>query len=157
MSFYRIEARPIRILLIDREVVTRAGLRLLLSDPPNLSVVGEADDCEDGVRLAAARNPDVVVVALEQFADSELDRLAEALLPDDRARVLVIARSEEPESVLRAFRAGASGIVTRDQSVATLVSAIERVHASEAWFRRTSVAALLKSLPRTGAALALDP
>jgi len=157
MTSYRIETRPIRIVLIDREVVTRAGLRLLLSDPPNLAVVGEADDCDDGIRLAAARSADVVVVALEQFTDSELDRLAEALLPTDRARVLVIAKTEEAESVLRAFRAGAAGIVSRDQSVATLVSAIERVHASEAWFRRTSVATLLKSLPRTGAALALDP
>jgi DNA-binding NarL/FixJ family response regulator len=118
-------------------------------------VVGEADECDDGVRLATSRSADVVVIALEQFADSELEHLAEALVPTDRARILVVAKTDEPESVLRAFRAGALGIVTRDQSIATLVRAIERVHASEAWYSRTSVATLLKSLPRTGAAL--DP
>ena len=55
-------ATPIRILLADDHTVMRNGLRLLLERQPNLKVVGEAADGREAVTLAAAEEPDVVVM-----------------------------------------------------------------------------------------------
>jgi DNA-binding NarL/FixJ family response regulator len=147
----------IRIVLIDRHPVVRAGLRLLLSDRPNLSVVGEADGCVRGLRLIASREPDVAVVALDQFDDCDLGRLAEGLLGAARTRLLAVADSDGPDAALRAVRAGALGLVGRDEPVATLAEAVASVHASEAWYRRRSVATILTTLLRANPEISVDP
>jgi two-component system, NarL family, nitrate/nitrite response regulator NarL len=147
----------IRIVLIDREPVVRAGLRLLLSDRPNLTVVAEADGCERGLRAIVRREPDVAIVALDQFDDAEVGRLAEGLVGVERTRLLAVSNSEDPDAILRAVRAGALGLVGRDEPVATLAEAVASVHASEAWYRRRSVATILTTLLRANPEIGADP
>jgi DNA-binding NarL/FixJ family response regulator len=127
---------PIRIALVDRETTIRAGLRILLDAVPGFAVVA--------------------VVALEQFDDAGLERVVEAATAAG-TRVLALADAESPETVLAAVRAGALGVVTRDEPVETVARAIASLEASEAWFRRRAVATILAALRRANPAIGVDP
>lgn len=150
-------ARPIRVVLIDRQAVVRAGLRLLLSERAGLAVAGEAGGAEEGLEVVFREEPDLAVIALEQFGDAELERFARALLPSGRTRLLAVSNTDGPEAVLRAVRAGALGIVSRDEPVEVLVEAIASVHAREAWYRRRAVAAILRAFLLANPAPSFDP
>jgi DNA-binding NarL/FixJ family response regulator len=143
--------------LVDEQPVIRTGLRILLSEQPTLAIVGEADDCEHAIRLILREEPDLVIVALDQFDETELARLAEALLPSDHTRILAVSSSEGTDAVLRAVRAGALGIVGQNEPIGVLVAAISSVHAREAWYQRRSVATILRTLLREHPALSVDP
>ena len=54
--------RKIRILLADDHKLMRSGLRLLVEQQPDLTVVGEANDGREAVSLAKSLKPDVVVM-----------------------------------------------------------------------------------------------
>jgi DNA-binding NarL/FixJ family response regulator len=54
----------IRVLIVDDHPVVRDGLRSILETAPNLTLVGEATNGEEGVRLAAELLPDVVLMDL---------------------------------------------------------------------------------------------
>jgi two-component system nitrate/nitrite response regulator NarL len=147
---------PIRIALVDRNAIIRAGIRLLVEAWPGVAVVAESGDCAAAARSIARRRPDVAVVALEQFDDAGLDRIAEAASATT-TRLLALTDSEEPETVLRAVRAGALGVVTRDEPAKTLVRAVTSLHEREAWFRRITFASILLALRRANPAIGVDP
>ncbi|MGW8971962.1 response regulator [Streptomyces platensis] len=56
---------PVRVLLCDDHAVVRAGLLALLSSAPGIEVIGEAEDGEEAVAMAAALRPDVVLMDLQ--------------------------------------------------------------------------------------------
>ena len=55
-------ARSLRLMLVDDHEIVREGLRTLLEQEEDLEVVGEAEDGESAVRMAAERHPDVVLM-----------------------------------------------------------------------------------------------
>src|SRR5579883_2418731 len=103
----------IRLVLADDHAVLRAGLRALLEDEADLSVVGEAGTGAEAVALVERKQPDVVVMDLDM---PELDgleatrRIAAAGLP---TRVLVLTMHEEENSILEVLEAGGSGYVLK--------------------------------------------
>jgi DNA-binding NarL/FixJ family response regulator len=151
------EAPAIRVAIVDRQTLVRAGLRLVLAADPRLAVVAEADDCEAALRAVPRRRPDVVVVALEQFGATEIGRLADALAAAGRSGVLALANSDDRATVLRAVRAGALGLVSRYEPIEVVRRAIRGLHDREAWFQRRSIAVVLGALRRAGPDAGLDP
>jgi DNA-binding NarL/FixJ family response regulator len=142
--------RPrVRVFLIDRHAVIRAGLRLLLESQQGFVVIGEAAEGQEALRLAAACQPDVVVLNLSIGAESAL-----ALLPELRQSIkgqtLLLTALNDPELQRQAIRLGASGLVQKSQEPGVLLGAIERVHAGEVWFDRSMMAALMHELPDAG-------
>ena len=65
MSRERESAVPIKVLLADDHVVLRKGLRLLLEEEEDITVVAEAGDGREAVDLVRSRSPDVVVMDIE--------------------------------------------------------------------------------------------
>ncbi|HXT23162.1 MAG TPA: response regulator transcription factor [Thermoanaerobaculia bacterium] len=116
-----------RILLADGCKIFVAGLRALLEGEAGLSVVAEARDGEEAVRLATEMQPDVVVleVALAGLAGIEAARTICARSP--QTRVLCLAASAEKQLVVAALEAGASGFVLRDCEPDELVRALRAV------------------------------
>jgi DNA-binding NarL/FixJ family response regulator len=117
-------ARPIRVLIVDDHAIVREGLRLLLHEEADLTVVGEAGDGAEALALAAAICPDVVLLDL---AMPGLDGLA--TIPRLRQRcptsqVLVLTSFGDERRVRAALQAGAIGYLLKDVRQAALTQAI---------------------------------
>jgi DNA-binding NarL/FixJ family response regulator len=112
------------VLLADDHRIVREGLRLLLSDQPDVEVVGEAAHGREAVDLALRLEPDVVIMdfALPLIDGDVATRQIKEHLP--RTRVIALSTYNEPEKIERMFRAGAEGYVLKTASSDELLAAI---------------------------------
>jgi DNA-binding NarL/FixJ family response regulator len=114
----------IRILLVDDHPVVRHGLRGMLDAEPDLTVVGEASSGPEGVVLAAAERPDIVLMDLRMPGGDGVAATEKLLSEVPGVRVVVLTTYESDRDILRAIEAGASGYLLKDASPAELADAV---------------------------------
>lgn len=106
--------RVLRILVIDEPAAEREMLVSALAAQPGIEIVGETADAADGLALATAVLPDVILLAPNLGSKSNgavVDKLR-AAAPD--AHIVVLTRSEEAAALADALHAGASGFIVRN-------------------------------------------
>jgi DNA-binding NarL/FixJ family response regulator len=120
-------ADKLTVVLVDDHALVRKGFRRMLEDDPAISVVGEASNGEDAVRLALELKPKVVVMdcALPGISGIDATRRIRAKMPD--AAVLMLSMHSEDTLVRQALEAGARGYILKNALELDLVSAIKRV------------------------------
>ncbi|MBI3976995.1 MAG: response regulator transcription factor [Chloroflexi bacterium] len=126
----RVTAGPaIRVLLAEDHDIVREGTRQLLERAGDLSIVGEAGDGEEAVRLAERLRPDVVVmdVRMPKMGGLEATRRIKGRHPT--TKVLILSAYENDEYVLPLLEAGADGYLLKTTTGAELAQAIRTVHA----------------------------
>ena len=97
-------------------------------------VVGTAADAAGAVRIAAAVNPDVVVMDLQLGSTSGVDATRDIVAAAPDTRVLVLSASAEPDDVLDAVKNGASGYLVKSASLDELDDAVRRTAEGDAVF-----------------------
>jgi DNA-binding NarL/FixJ family response regulator len=122
---------PIHVLIVDDHPVVREGLHRLLAEESDITVVGEAADGEEAIRLAMRVQPDVVVMDLRMpHVDGIVAtrQLRERGVP---SRVLVFTGCADGAHIRAALEAGAVGYLLKDVRQAELVRAIRVVAAGD--------------------------
>ncbi|MEV0203360.1 response regulator transcription factor [Nonomuraea sp. NPDC050691] len=119
----------IRLLLADDQALVRAGFRALLDAQPDMTVVAEAADGAEAVRLSAEHLPDVVLMDIRMPGTDGLT--ATRRMPEG-PRVIILTTFELDEYVFEALRGGASGFLVKDTEPAELIQAVRVVAAGEA-------------------------
>lgn len=122
------QTKPIRVVLVDDHKIIRDGLREFIETRPGISVVGDAGDRAGALEVAAREQPDVVVLDLDLGGVSGLDLLPELLRAAPSASVIILTGLRDPEKRDRAMELGAKGVVLKENGVAELINAIEKVH-----------------------------
>lgn len=124
---------PIRVLVVDDHDLFRTGLASLLASQPDIEVVAQASGGRMGVRLADELRPDVVLMDLRM---PDLDGPAatrQILALHPGIRVLVLTLSSESSDVESALNAGASGFMTKDTPIDSVVVAVRAAAQGVAW------------------------
>lgn len=126
--------KEIRILLADDHSIVRTGIAAILGYEKDITVVGEAEDGEEAIRLAQKLSPDLVLMDLMMpgMDGVEATRTIRETLPD--TKVLILTTFGTSADVARAIAAGASGAIVKDISKDDLVSAIRRATNGETVF-----------------------
>lgn len=135
----------IRVLLADDHALLRAGLRALIDAEPDMTVVGEAGDGAEAVRLAERLRPDVVVMDISMPVMDGLEatrRLGEAL---PATRVLVLTMHAEEQYLLKVLEVGGSGYVLKASADTELMAAIRVVHSGQAYLYPSATRMLLEA------------
>jgi DNA-binding NarL/FixJ family response regulator len=137
-----------RVLIVDDHDLTRAGLRSLLSDDANLTVVGEAADGYEAITLARTFQPDLVLmdVKMPQMDGLEVTRRLKQVSP--MTSVLVLSMFEDAELLVEAVKAGAAGYVLKGASESALRTAIWEVLAGDLAVDQRMAREVLRRLAR---------
>ncbi|MFF3934621.1 response regulator [Streptomyces phaeofaciens] len=122
----------IRVLLVDDQPMIRTGFRLILEAEPDIAVVGEAGDGENGVESTRTLQPDVVLMDIRMPHMDGVEatrRIVESGMP---SRVIILTTFDLDQHVHDALRAGASGFLVKDGPADSLVGAIRTVAEGDA-------------------------
>jgi DNA-binding NarL/FixJ family response regulator len=124
----------ITVLIADDQPLMRAALRTCFESEPDITVIAEAGDGAEAVRLAQRRRPDVVVmdVRMPIMDGIEATRRLTALPGEPPVRVLVMTTFDLDEYIIDALRGGASGFLVKDTTGEELVRAVRILAAGQA-------------------------
>ena len=122
-------AHRITVLLVDDHALVRRGFRRMLEDDPEISVVGEANEGNEAVRLALELRPKVIVMdcAMPELSGIEATRRILEKFP--QAGILMLSMHAEETLVSQALQAGARGYVLKNAMELDLVSAVKSIAA----------------------------
>jgi DNA-binding NarL/FixJ family response regulator len=124
-------AGKLTVLLVDDHALVRKGFRRMLEDDPTISVVGEASDGTDAVRLALELIPNVVVMDCALPGISGIEAARRILEKQPEAKILMLSMHAEDTLVRQALEAGASGYILKNAIDLDLNNAIRRVAAGK--------------------------
>ncbi len=126
------ERAMIRVVVADDHKVVRAGIRELLSDEPDIAVVGEARDGREAVELALAQRPDVVVmdINMPELSGVEATRQIRAAAPE--VRVLALTAYQDDPYIYGLLDAGAAGYILKTAEGQEIVRAVRATAAGQA-------------------------
>jgi DNA-binding NarL/FixJ family response regulator len=123
---------PIRTLVVDDQSMVRAGLRMLLTNEPDIEVVAEAGNGAEAVAHARRYHPDVVLMDIRMPELDGLEATRRIMAGDSTAKVLMLTTFELDDYVYEALRIGASGFVLKDDPPEQLIAAVRTVAAGNA-------------------------
>jgi len=137
-----------RILLVDDHAVVRDGIKRMFDDKPGSVSFGEADSPERAVKLTEEQEWDVVILDITLGDRNGLEVLRELRKIRPRLPVLILSMHSEEQYARRAFRAGASGYVTKDCSREELVAAVQKVSGGSKYITSALAEKLIIDLER---------
>jgi DNA-binding NarL/FixJ family response regulator len=123
--------RAARVLIADDQTLFRSGLARLLDSDDRVTVVGEAVDGLDAVKLTHALKPDVVLMDIKMPNLDGIEATRRILGENPKVKVLMLTTFEADNHVIQSLKAGASGYVLKDSQAGAIVSSILAVVAGE--------------------------
>ena len=145
----------IGVLLVDDHRLVLAGLAGLVDQAEDLRVVGLASDGQQALEIAEQVRPDVVLMDLSMPGLDGVDATRAVLARTPDVRVVVLTSSAEPERIVAALDAGATGYVLKDAEPEDVVRAVHDAAAGHAPLSPRAALALLPGrrpvAPRGGA------
>jgi DNA-binding NarL/FixJ family response regulator len=129
----------ITVLLVEDHFLARIALRSVLAGHPQIRVIGEAADGEQGLAMYRTLRPDVMLLDLRLPGTSGFEVLTRLRREFSDARVVVLSNYQGSEDVYRAVRSGAVGYLTKDASGQELIDAITTVHRDLRYLPRTAL------------------
>ena len=123
---------PVRVFLADDQALVRGGFRMLIDAEDDLSVVGEAANGEEAVRLLGRTPADVVLMDIRMPVMDGVEATRRLVAAQNPAKVLVLTTFDLDEYVFAALKAGASGFMLKDARPDDLLTAIRNVAGGDA-------------------------
>jgi DNA-binding NarL/FixJ family response regulator len=138
----------LRILIGDDHTLVRQGIKKILEDRTEWTVVAEASDGRDAVRLALETNPDVAILDVEMPNMNGIEAAAQILRRLPSVQVLMVSMHSEDACISRALRAGARGYLLKECADTDLIRAVAAVAAGESFFSPAVASVMLNDYVR---------
>ncbi len=134
---------PIRVLLVDDHPVVRDGLRALLERDSAMTIVGEAADGREAVRLVEEHSPHVVIMDLGMPVMNGIEATRRIVAVRPHTAVVILSMHQDESYLLGALDAGAKGYLLKDSMRKEVIEAIRAVSQGRSFLTR-KVSAILQ-------------
>lgn len=114
-------------MIADDHALIREGLKKILKEAPDMSIIAEAESARDVFELLKKEQIDVLVLDISLPGKSGLEILKDVKQDRPDLPVLILSMHPEDRFAVRALKAGAAGYVTKDSAVTDLIKAIRKV------------------------------
>jgi len=141
----------IRVIVADDHPIVRGGIALLLGAAGDIEVVGQAGNGEEAVALAAALDPDLVLMDLRMPVLDGVAATALIVAANERTRVLVLTTYESDDQILAAIAAGASGYLLKAAPQAEIIEGVRSVARGQTALAPSIAAMLVQRVHRMSA------
>ena len=136
----------IRVLIADDHALVRDGLRHILQNASGFAVAGEACDSASTIALVRGTDANVLVLDLSMPGRNGVELIKQIRDEKPALHVLVLTMHAEQQYAVRAFRAGASGYMTKESASAELVAALTKIAAVGVYVSLTMAEQFAQSL-----------
>ncbi|MET9930349.1 MULTISPECIES: response regulator transcription factor [unclassified Streptomyces] len=120
------------VLIADDQPMQRFGFRILLESQDDMTVVGEASNGTEAVRLVDGLRPDVVLMDIRMPGLDGIEATRRIIATGARTRVLIVTTFDLDEYAYDGLRAGASGFLVKDAQPEELLAGVRAVAAGDA-------------------------
>lgn len=134
----------VRVVLVDDQPLVRTALQMVITDAPDLDVVGECGTGAEAVRLTEDVHPDVVVMDIRMPGMDGVEATRRITEGAGSTRVIVLTTFDDDDYVYGALRAGASGFLVKDMGLDDILAAIRVVAAGDALIAPSVTGRLIK-------------
>jgi len=136
------------VLLVDDHALLRTGVANIINQEPDLEVVAEAGNGEEGVVAFERFHPDVTLVDLRMPVMEGVELVRQIRERDPRARVIILTTYDTDDEISRALKAGAKAYALKDIAAGDLVACIRDVLAGKTYIAPAAAAKLAEGVTR---------
>jgi len=135
----------IKITLADDHQIFRDGIKSLLSDEENLSVIAEASNSDELLSSLKNSQPDILIldISMPEISGIELTKIISEQFP--RVNILILSMHKNEDFVISAMRNGAKGYLPKDTSRKELLEAIDTIAHGEEYLGKLISSGILRS------------
>jgi two-component system invasion response regulator UvrY len=136
----------IKVLLTDDHELVRTGIRRLLEDSKQVSILGEADCGEASIQLAQQLQPDIILMDVNMPGIGGVEACRRILQRNPKQKIIVLTVHNEQTFPRRLLEIGARGYLTKECGVDEMIKAIKQVHAGSSYIASSIAQQLALSL-----------
>ncbi|MEP6924377.1 MAG: response regulator transcription factor [Pyrinomonadaceae bacterium] len=138
--------KPIRVLLIEDQVLTCIGIKTILTADSNFEIVGTAGNTTQGLDLFRQTLPDVTLLSLRLPDSCAIDSLKDFFEILPKAKIIILAAHAGDAEISRSLQRGASGYLLKDASANELIKAVRTVNAGKKFIPANVASVLSENL-----------
>lgn len=120
-----------KLLIVDDHPLFREGLKTIIAASTGYTVVGEAGNGKDGLKMIRNLQPDIVLVDISMPNMNGIQFIREAEKIIEKSRFIIISMHSEADYIVEAFHAGASGYMVKESAASQLMKCLDSVSEGE--------------------------
>lgn len=138
----------IRVLIADDHTMVRQGLKQILELEEDITVVAQAANGGEAVRMAKENSPDVILMDINMPEVNGIQAIKDIKQEKINSKIIVLTIHEDREYLFKTIQMGAEGYVLKDAEPSVLIEAIRNVHNGQTYIQSTMTSELVKEFNR---------
>ena len=137
------------ILLVDDHFLVRDGIRALLEDEEDYTIVGEASNGKQAIELCQSLRPNIIICDIRMPEMTGIETIAALHKLQTTSKTIMLSMHDSDEYILQSVKAGADGYLLKDAGKEEFLKALTTVSKGEKYFSGDVSTVLIKSLTNT--------
>lgn len=138
----------ISVLIADDHSIVRQGLKQILELEKDITVIAQASNGGEAIKLAKECKPDVILMDINMPGINGLQAINELKQENTTSRIIVLTIHEDREYLFKTLQMGAEGYVLKDAETSVLISAIRSVYNGQSYIQPNLTKELVKEFNR---------